>query len=167
MTLEQAIKTALEYENKVRDTYLDAASAATDGAATRVFKALGDEEQGHVDYLNSRLEEWKKTGRVTLEQLDTVVPSRSAIEEGVKRLHGHMTRPAIATELEMLSKALRLEIETGEFYRKMVSQLGEDGVLFARFLEIEEGHLAIVQAEIDYLNNTGYFFDFQEFKMEH
>jgi hypothetical protein len=38
--------------------------------------------------------------------------------------------------------------------------------LFARFVEIEEGHEAIVQAEIDALTGLGYWFDFQEFRLE-
>ena len=67
----------------------------------------------------------------------------------------------------MLTKALKLEQETSDFYRRMVAELGEDGVLFKPFLEIEEGHEAIVQAELDYLNKTGHFFDFQEFNLEH
>jgi len=33
-------------------------------------------------------------------------------------------------------------------------------------LEIEVGHQAIVQAEIDYLTRSGTFFDFQEFTLE-
>ena len=166
MTLEKAIKTALEYENKVRDTYLEAARDATDAVAKRVFKVLGDEEQGHVDYLNSKLEEWRKTGKVTPERLGTVVPSQEAIEEGVAKLDGHMNKADLGSEMFVLSKALQLEVETGNFYREMVDTLGEEGELFSRFLEIEDGHRAIVQAEIDCLNNTGYLFDFQDFKME-
>jgi hypothetical protein len=38
--------------------------------------------------------------------------------------------------------------------------------MFARFLEIEENHIAAVQAELDYITNTGYWFDFKEFDME-
>ena len=166
MTLEEAIKMALEYENKVRDTYFEAARQATDALGRRVFQVLGDEEQGHIDYLNSRLEEWQTTGQVTAERLDTVVPSPNVIESGVARLDSHMQKVDRGSELAMLSKALQLEVETGDFYRRMVEQLGEEGKLFARFLEIEDGHRAIVQAEIDYLNRTGFFFDFQEFKIE-
>lgn len=166
MTLEEAIKTALEYEVKVRDTYLDAARTVTDPRGRNVFKVLGDEEQGHIAYLESRLSEWQKTGHITAERLETVVPSKDTIEDGVKRLQGQIGEPGGGYELQMLSKALQLEIETGAFYRKMVDEVEEHGELFARFLEIEDGHLAIVQAEIDYLNRTGFFFDFQEFNME-
>jgi hypothetical protein len=38
--------------------------------------------------------------------------------------------------------------------------------MFQRFLEIEDGHVAMVQAEIDYLSDNGFWFDFTEFNME-
>lgn len=53
MTVEEAIKTALEYEVKVRDSYLGAIDNIKDATGQHVFKVLGEEEQGHVDYLNN------------------------------------------------------------------------------------------------------------------
>ena len=38
--------------------------------------------------------------------------------------------------------------------------------LFERFLEMENGHVAIVQAEIDALAGHGHWFDFMEFSLE-
>jgi len=166
MTLEEAIKMALEYETRVRDVYVESAKDAEDETGKRIFKVLGEEEQGHIDYLQSKLDEWKRTGKVTSEKLDSIVPSKKAIEEGVQKLDKHMSRSDYGSEMEMLRKALELETETSNFYHKMVDELGDEGEMFAHFLKIEEGHKAIVQAEIDYLNNTGYFFDFQEFSME-
>ncbi|HDS02021.1 MAG TPA: hypothetical protein ENO22_13080 [candidate division Zixibacteria bacterium] len=166
MTLEEAIKMALEYETKVRDTYIDAARKASDDTGKRIFKVLGEEEQGHINYLQSRLAEWQKTGKITTEKLDTVVPSKKAIEDGVKKLDKEMSRSDYGSEMEMLRKALELEIETSSFYQRMVDEMGEEGKMFEHFMKIEEGHKAIVQAEIDYLSKTGYFFDFQEFSME-
>ena len=43
---------------------------------------------------------------------------------------------------------------------------GEERALFQRFLEIEDGHHAIVQAELDAVQGLGYWFDVQEFKLE-
>ena len=49
----------------------------------------------------------------------------------------------------------------------MVSELPEEGQnLFARFLEIEDGHAAIVQAEMDSVNQRGFWFDVKEFDLE-
>ena len=70
-------------------------------------------------------------------------------------------------ELQTLKKALDVELETSNFYKKMVKELPAEGQeLFARFVEIEEGHLAIVQAELDYASGTGFWFDFMEFNLE-
>jgi rubrerythrin len=67
----------------------------------------------------------------------------------------------------MLQKALLAEIETANFYQRMVKELPADHQpLFKRFLEIEEGHQLIVQTEIDQLSGFGFWFDFQEFDLE-
>jgi len=166
MTLEEAITTAIDYEIKVRDAYLDSIDSIADETGRRVFKVLGDEEQGHIDYLESKLSEWKKTRKLSPLKLATVVPARRIIEEGIKRLKVHLSKRDYGTEREMLEKALAMEQETTDFYRKMVNELREEKELFARFLEIEQGHREIVQAELDYLNRTGTFFDFQEFNLE-
>jgi len=166
MTLEEAIIMALEYENKVRDAYMEAAEKSTDETGKRIFKVLGEEEQGHIDYLQHRLTEWQKTGKVTTDKLDTIVPSKDKIESGVKKLDKTMSKEDYGSEMEMLRKAFQLETDTSNFYQKMVDELGKEGEMFEHFLKIEEGHKAVVQAEIDYLGNTGFFFDFQEFNME-
>jgi len=166
MTLEKAIKTAIDYEIKVRDSYLGAVSKIGDPTGRRVFEVLGKEEQGHVDYLQAKLAEWQQSGKVKSEKLSTVVPAKQVIDRGVRKLDVHLSTKDYGTEMEMLRKALAMEIETSEFYKKMVTELKNDGELFARFLEIEEGHQAIVQAEIDYLTRSGTFFDFQEFTLE-
>ncbi|MEA3297017.1 MAG: ferritin family protein [candidate division Zixibacteria bacterium] len=166
MTLEEAIKTAIDYEIRVRDAYLDSIDDIKDETGKRVFRVLGKEEQGHIDYLASLLAQLKQSGKVSPSNLKSVVPVRKVIEAGVKNLDKHLSTRDYGTEREMLKKALAMEMETSDFYEKMVEELKEDGNLFARFLEIEKGHLAIVQAELDYLNRTGTFFDFQEFNME-
>ncbi len=166
MTLEKAITTAIEYETKVRDGYLGAVANIADEAGQRVFRVLGEEEQGHIDYLEACLAEWKKSGRITSAELATVVPAREILQRGVEKLDDHLSARDYGTEREMLRKALALEQETSAFYQRMVDEMKESKELFARFLDIEEGHRAIVQAELDYLDRTGHFFDFQEFNLE-
>ena len=90
MTLEEAIKTAIDYETKVRDAYLDNVDGIADATGRQVFKTLGDEEQGHLDFLEARLAEWHQTGHVSLNKLDTIVPARDIIEEGVRKLDDHL-----------------------------------------------------------------------------
>ncbi len=165
MTIEEAIKLALEYEVKVRDAYLDAAKHSSDETGKKIFKVLGQEEQTHVNYLRERLQEWQNTGKINTEKLDTLVPSPAMIAEGIEKLEEKLPKEPKGSERDLLEKALNLEKETSAFYEKMVSEMGKDGEVFNRFMEIEKGHVAIVQAEMDYMNQSGYFFDFQDFAM--
>ena len=167
MNIEEAIKTAIEYENKIVDLYRKAVADTDDPVGKKIMKILADEEVGHVAYLESRLEEWKKTGTVTAEKLDTAIPSREVIEKGMSGMEKKMSAEDRSGEIELLRKALDAEIEATKFYKKMVDELSDEAkALFARFVEIEEGHEAIVQSEIDSMTGLGYWFDFQEFNLE-
>jgi len=167
LTIEEAIKSSIIYETRVRDVYADALKTAEDPTGKRVFEILAEEEQHHLDYLNHKLEEWEKTGKATAEGLKTAIPTRTAIEKGVSKLQRTMSEEDRGSELKMLQKAWEVENETSTFYKKMVDELPAEGQeLFSRFVEIEEGHLALVQAELDYMSGTGFWFDFQEFDME-
>lgn len=167
MDIENAIKTAIEYETKVKAVYEEAAQAASDEIGKKVLSALANEEQNHVNYLKSRLRQWHEHGKLIPEKLETVVPDRVKIAEGVKKLESHMAISDRDAQLQMLWKALEVEIETSNFYKRMVGQLAEEPQrMFARFIEIEEGHQTIVKAEIDALTGVGVWFDFIEFDLE-
>lgn len=167
MTIEEAITTSIQYETRVEGVYRDAAGRSADPAGGRVFGILADEERHHVEYLKKKLEEWKSSATLSTEGLDSALPPGDAIRERVRVLEARMTGVDHGTELEMLQKALDVEMETSAFYKRVVETLPAEGrPLFARFLEIEEGHLAVVQAEIDALNGLGYWFDIREFDLE-
>jgi rubrerythrin len=167
MTLEKAIITAIEYEEKVRDVYMENAKKFKDPVAMKIFMVLADEEQSHVDYLESRLDEWKNTGKITLEKLDTIVPDSNTISAEVKKLRKRADQQDFGDEIEIFKKALALEVETSNYYKSVVGELPEeDRPLFDRFIEIEVGHELIVQAEIDNALGLGFWFDFMEFDLE-
>ena len=167
MTIEEAIKTGIEYELEVRHVYSEAAKKFRDPVARKVFSVLADEEDRHVLYLESRLDEWTSTGALKAEALETVIPSKAAIDAAMSKLSKRMGEQDFGVELDMLKKALALEIEATGFFKQMVAELDSQGRrLFARFVEIEAGHEAIVQAEIDALTGLGFWFDYAEFKLE-
>jgi rubrerythrin len=169
MNLGEAIKTAIKYETKVSETYGDAKDQATDPIGRKVFGVLANEEDGHIKYLQDRLDEWQETGKLSTVELETAIPSQQMISKGVKKLEEKLGKKTVASgvEVELLQRALKLEQETSKFYKEMVSELEDEGQkLFKRFVEIESGHLAIVQAEIDNVTGLGFWFDFQEFQLE-
>ncbi len=169
MNLHEALKTALSREIQIRDHYAQGAKAIQDPKGRKVFETLAKEEQGHVDYLEHRLWEFEKSGKVESPELGTVLPTRKQLkDEAVTGLH--RTGPAhvaAKAELELVKLALELEEKTGAMYRELVATLPEaDRKMFGRFLDIEDGHLAIVQAELDSLTGLGYWFDVAEFSLE-
>ena len=168
MELNEALATAISYENQVHQHYATGAEKILDPKGKSVFATLAKEELGHLAYLGSRLAEWRSTGRVTSPALPTILPTADWIEAAKARA-ARAPEAAIAVkgELDLLKIALDLERQTSGFYRQLVDTLPPaQRELFARFLEIEEGHLAIVQAEIDALAGHGSWFDVMEFRLE-
>jgi len=166
MTVEEAIKTAIEYETRVRDLYAGALKKATDDNGRRIFKLMSDEEQHHLDYLYEKLATWQASGELTIEGLRTALPSKNRIEEGARAMKVEVGKKDYGVEIQMLEKALEAEKVTSAFYRKMVSEIpGEAQKMFSRFLEIEDGHLALVQAELDSVSRSGFWLGVQEFEV--
>lgn len=167
MTVEEALKTAIEYETKVTAVYEGACAKIQDPVGQRIFKLLAKEEKGHVAYLKSRLDKWRKEGKIDLEGLETAIPSKSKIEKAVAELSTDVPKEPVDLELELLNQALDVEKKTSDYYKKLVAEVpGEEKKLFERFLEIEVGHQAIVEAEINSVKGLGVWFDMEEFRLE-
>ncbi len=169
MNLQEALNVALDYEHKVRDHYANGAKTIDNPQGKKVFETLAREEQGHVDYLSYCLKQWTEQGKVDPQDMTPVVkPGLAWIEKAQEELKGkHETRVASANEIELLKVAFELEMTTSAFYRDLVGKLPQkDQGLFAKFLEIEEGHVAIVQAELDAVQGNGFWFDVMEFSLE-
>jgi len=167
MKIEEALKTAITYEEKVADVYRKYADKFESEVGARIFKALGDEEQDHVAYLKAKQAQLAKSGKITFDAVESVVPNKETLKKSVKQLKKIAKQPNIDQEVKYFEKALEMEVKTSGFYREMVSKLpSEYRPMFARFVEIEEGHEAIVRAEIDNARGMGFWFDFQEFDLE-
>lgn len=167
MDLEQAIKTAIGYETRVLDVYLKSEGRVEDPAGKKILALLAKEELEHLDYLKEQLREWTETGKLTPAKLKSVLPTKEQIQESQRRLESQAPGGDTTAGQEILERALEMEKETGSFYKEMVHQLDKQGqALFEPFVEIEEGHLMIVQAELDALRGLGYWLDFQEFDLE-
>ena len=168
MEIEVALKTAIEYEIRVREAYLEAFDETTDPIGKKVFGLLADEEDKHVKYLQYQMGKWKESGKLDLGRLETAVPKSEEIQKEVEKLEKTLSSEDRNKEIAMLERAQQVEIETTSYYKKMVNELPEEGkALFRRFVEIEEGHLKLAQAELDSLTGSGFWFDMREFDVGH
>jgi rubrerythrin len=169
MNIEEALHTALDLERRIRDVYAAAAARAAEPAVRRTLGALADEEQQHHDYLEARVAELAKGGGITAAAVETVLPSPERVRETVRTVRAglRIEGPRRDDLVETLRRAQEAEARTGAFYERMAGELsGEAQRMFARFVEIERGHLAIVTAEIDSVTGDGFWFDLQEFRLE-
>jgi rubrerythrin len=167
MEMEKAIQTAIDYETNIRDIYRNAAQSVQDPEGRRFFKMMGDDEQHHLDYLQERLKSWRKSGKLSVEKLDSIVPPKEMVQKASEKIKARISTEELSSIKVILGRALQVEVETSNFYEEMVKKMTLEGQqMFARFLEIEENHIAAVQAELDYITHTGSWFDFKEFDME-
>ncbi len=168
MTIEEAFLAALEHEARVRDQFTRAADA-TSGEPEAFFRLMAREEQGHIDFLNHALDRWRSRGEIApADGVRTAVPTADWLRESGARLDRAAGNPERHYALEHLYRALEMEEEVSRQYRKLVDAVDDPAAaaLFRRFLEIEDGHTALVQAEIDYTTRTGEFYGIQEFTLD-
>ena len=86
MTIEEAIKTAIDFEIKIRDTYRDAVTQTEDPTGQKIFQTLAEDEQHHADYLNQKLEEWRTSGKLSPVKLASAVPPKAVFEKEAAKL---------------------------------------------------------------------------------
>ena len=167
MAIEVAIKQAIEYETRICKLYWDAHLQTRDKTAKRIYKLMAEEEAGHVKYLEYKLGIWHKSGELSANGLKTALPPNDAIKAAADKLTRDSERADSTRELGTLAKIYQAEQETNAFFHKLVEELPEEARdFFARFLEIENGHLALVGAEIDAINGMGRWFDIDEYDLE-
>jgi len=134
----------------------------------KIFRRhLAEDEQNHVAYLESRLDEWQKTGAISAETLTSIITDKASIRKAAADLESKIKEDTRGLKQQMLSRALDMEIETSHFYEQLVEQVPPDQQnMFKRFLEIENNHIEVVQFELDHISKTGFWFGFEEFDME-
>ena len=167
MKIEEAIRTAIEYETKILAVYVQAAGEVKDARGKKVLHMLADEEQGHVAYLKDKLSTWQDQGVLHFDTLPSRLPPVDSIRVEAGKVADKFSDKPLVRERQILERARNAEIETSKFYEGLVEELSDDGQkMFARFLEIENEHLQLVQAELDFLTQSGFWFDFAEIDME-
>jgi rubrerythrin len=135
--IEKAIQTAIGYETNIRDIYRDAAQSVHFPEGRRFFKMMGDDEQYHLDYLKERLQTWQKTGKLSVEKLNSIVPSKEMVQKETEKIKSHISTKELSSIKVILGRALQAEVETSRFYEKMVKEMTRDSQqMLGRFLEI-------------------------------
>ncbi|MGI9537899.1 MAG: rubrerythrin [Desulfocapsaceae bacterium] len=160
-------KKALEYEKKVRDLYSSAIEIIDDERGKQIFKTLADEEQSHVDFLEYSIETLKDKGIVSLKAFKTSIPDTEDLLKNIESMKITIPEQMLGDVKRVLSSALKLEIETTEYYQKASeSAEGDIKKVLEKFIIIEQRHTDVVRFELDYASNNGFWLGFPEISME-
>ncbi|MCG6931920.1 MAG: ferritin family protein [Desulfofustis sp.] len=160
-------KTALEYEKKIRDLYRSGVDIIDDERGKRIFRTLADEEQSHVDFLQHGIETLQANGSIASAGLDTVIPDTGTINSNIASMKMRIPQQMLGDLKRVLDSALKLEIDTTEYYQKACDAAeGDIKRILSKFVVIEQRHTDLVRFELDHASRNGFWLDFPEISME-
>ena len=159
--------TALEYEKQIRDLYTEAISIIDDDRGKAIFKTLSDEEQSHIDFLEHSIETLRGNKSISSKQLKTAIPDTDDILKNIASMKVEIPEHMLGDIKQVLSSALKLEIETTEYHQKSFDATeGDIKEVLGKFVEIEQRHTDVVRFELDYASHNGFWLGFPEISME-
>jgi len=164
--LLSALRTAIEIENSGLETFLKFAKQTKDETGKNMFIQLALDEHQHRLILDKQLNKLLENGawqavEVPKSTIETIAPS---IREKTQKIKGQSG----LAEVDALNTALDLEKKAAGFFRDQANIVDEPAAkdLFNRLAQWEDTHYDIIQAELDSINNTGFWFDIPEFRMD-
>jgi rubrerythrin len=161
-----ALATAQEAEKESLRDYLHYAWQTRDPGGRRMFIRLALDEFEHLRLLEHQQAEFDRVGAWRPTELapsivEQLVPRLS---EGDVRIRGTDGQ----TDIAALRTALDLEQRAARFYAAQAdSNLPESGrKLYQRLADMERAHAALLQAELDSIQQDGFWFGLAEFTLE-
>lgn len=162
----KALETALEAEKTGLINYLNFAYQTKDETGKNMFLRLAMDEFEHMRILERQTRQFQKDEcflPVTIEpsEIEKLVPRLSDKDLRIRGKQG-------IDQLAALRTALDLEDQAVKFYRNQgqASQDPNAKTMYERLVEMEQAHYEILQAEIDAIEKTGFWFNLREFSLE-
>ncbi len=160
------IREAIKYEDNGLSTYLEFARKTENQIGKNMFIRLAMDEHQHRLYLEDQLVsllndgKWKKI-EIPKSEMELIAP---AIREKQKQTKGESG----LSEIDALNTAIDFEKKSAEFFREQAESATEPDIkaFFLRLAEWEDAHFDLIQAELDAINQTGFWFGIPEFRMD-
>ncbi len=161
-----ALRKALEAEQEGRRLYLEYAEKTKDPTGRKMFAVLAADEEDHANIILQQIENLEKglewcAYSPEESELQKLRPSLKAVEARKRSTKG-------MNDLDALRVALAQEQAAIELYKQEAEALGDEQAkdMYRRLAAMEETHYDIIQAQIDYIEGTGYWFGIPEFNLE-
>ena len=146
MNEAEILGTALELERKGFTFYTTASEKTENETGKKMFAQLAQEEEEHIKTLKDMFR------HVSPEKSHKDIP---LFDTDVSEYTG---------EVEALRIGIEMEKESIKFYTDWAQ--GNLESLFSELVEIEKSHLELLEAELDYVLKTGFWFDYYESSLE-
>jgi len=165
-TAIKALKTAIEIEDQGLFNFLKFARQTKDTTGKNMFIRLAMDEHEHrriIEKQLANLMEGKPLVKVEIpkSEIERVAPT---IREKQQKTRGESG----LLEIDALNTALDLERKAAKFFREQANLVSdaEAKALFIRLAEWEDAHFDLIQAELDSIQGTGFWFGIPEFQMD-
>lgn len=161
----QALDLAMSVERAGYRFYTNAAETTSSSSGKRMFAGLARDEIRHFGWLASQRVAVEETGHFAAFDEEPapdnvpVFPETTGPASGVK---------VDAHELDALERGIKAEQDSIALYEGMITRTGDyNGLaMLKRLVQMEEGHLQLLQAEHDYLTKSGMYFGVPEYNLE-
>ena len=162
----EAMKLAMETEKRGLRSYLEFAHQTKDETGANMFILLARDELDHFEILERALSKLEAEGKwfeveIRPSLIERVAPKLRERDVRVKGESG-------IEQVEALHAALDQERKSAELYREQMAKAADPIAreTFRKLMEMEEAHYDLLQAELDNINETGFWFRIPEFNLE-
>ena len=164
----EALQIALETEKRGYRFYRIAAKSTVDPTGRTVFEQLAKDEIEHMGVF--------ATLYASLNNDEPWMTYEEAVEKFGRTPAGQIIFPEEPDEVserfndvEALREALEFEKKAVRFYTEKAAEVDNTKAksFYEKLVEIEGGHVIIIQAEIDSLTGAGFWLGFQEISLEY
>lgn len=163
----EVIKESIELELNGKAFFDHVANATHNELGKKMFQKLASDEAQHLKvfsdmFSNAVGEDWKK-------HVDTSQPREQSpmIVALAKRVE-NAAKAGRSGELEAITIGMELERKAIDFFDRAANKTtdAKAGEIFNRITNEEKSHYDLLQAQYDYISNSGFWFDIAEFRMD-
>lgn len=163
----EGVLLAIDIEKRGFSFYTEQAASTEDPRGRAMFARLAQDEVRHLEWLTSHKESLEKTGHWVETKLtgDALALRSRVFPKSGGRKSGSRAK---TRELEALRRGMQAEKDSTALYSDLAEKIDDPHgkATFLRLAEEEENHYRLLQAEHDYLNKSGFYFDIPEFSLE-
>lgn len=162
----KALELAISTEKTGLKTYLDFGYQTKDESGKNMFIRLAADEFEHMTILEKQRESIQEkecwiSVKLVKSDIEKLIPEIKGKSAKIKGSKGLDQMSALRTALDMEDRAIK-------FYKEQ-AQLSIDSKakeMYERLVAMEKAHYELIQAEIDYIEKTGFWFNLREFSLE-